>query len=234
MMNDTFKRLAMIADMVIKGEKAADIGADHALLPIYLIENHMVPHVIIGELGDGPYRRACKAVQASSVNNSIDLRQGNGLQVLDYGEVKSVILAGMGGDTMVDILAYDWDKAASFRRFVFQPMTKVQTLRRRLASQGWVIEEERLGLENGRFFQVIASRPANCPYTLTDLEMEIGAAILRADDELKKGFIQLHMQKYKRIYEDLMGSPLHRNRLLAEDYKGKIERLEEILGASQS
>ncbi len=233
MMNDTFKRLAMIADMVIKGEKVADIGADHALLPIYLIENQIVPRVIIGELGDGPYLRAWSAVQASSASNSIDLRQGNGLQILDYGEVKSVVLAGMGGDTIVDILSYDWDKAASFQRFVFQPMTKAQVLRQRLASRGWIIEEERLGTENGRFFQVIASRPANCPYILTDLEMEISAASLRADDELKRGFIQLYLQKYKRIYENLMGSPLHRNRLLAEDYKKKIARLEEILVASK-
>ena len=232
-MNDKFKRLAMIADMVIKGEKVADIGADHAILPIYLMENQIASRVIIGELGDGPFLRAWNAVQANSVNNRIDLRQGNGLQVLDYGEVKSVVLAGMGGDTMVEILGHDWNKAASFRRFVFQPMTKAQVLRQRLASRGWIIEEERLGLENGRFFQVIASRPANCPYPLTDLEMEIGATILRADDELKREFIQLYMQKYQRIYEDLIGSTLHRNRLLADDYKDKISGLEEILGASK-
>ncbi|PKM78674.1 MAG: hypothetical protein CVU90_01355 [Firmicutes bacterium HGW-Firmicutes-15] len=231
MMNDTFKRLAMIADMVIKGEKVADIGADHALLPIYLIENQIAPQVIIGELGDGPYRRACKAVQASSVTNSIDLRQGNGLQVLDYGEVKSVVLAGMGGDTMVEIMAHDWDKAASFRRFVFQPMTKAQVLRQRLASRGWIIEEERLGLENGHFFQVIASRPANCPYPLTDLETEIGSEILRADDEMKRGFIQRYLHNYTKIYKELINSPLHLNQLLAHNYRDKIARLEEILGA---
>jgi tRNA (adenine22-N1)-methyltransferase len=231
-MNDTFKRLATIADMVIKGEKVADIGADHALLPIYLIENQIAPQVIIGELGDGPYLRAWNAVQASSVHKSIELRQGDGLQVLHHGEAKSVVLAGMGGDTMVEILAHDWNKAASFRRFVFQPMSKAQVLRQRLASRGWIIEDERLGSENGRFFQVIAVRPANCPYILTDLEMEIGVAALRVDDELKREFIQVHLQKYQRIYQDLMGSPLHRNRLLAENYKGKIERLEEILGAS--
>jgi tRNA (adenine22-N1)-methyltransferase len=232
-MSDKFKRLTMIADMVIKGKKAADIGADHALLPIYLIENNLAPQVIIGELGDGPYQRAWNAVQASSVKNRIELRQGDGLQVLDYGEVKSVVLAGMGGDTMVEILAHDWNKAASFRRFIFQPMSKAQILRQRLASRGWIIEEERLGLENGHFFQVIASRPANCPYLLKDLEIEIGAAVLKADDELKKGFIQVYLHKYERIYEELLGSSLYRNRLLAEDYKAKIVKLEEILGASK-
>lgn len=232
-MNDTFKRLATVADMVIKGETVADIGADHALLPIYLILNQIVPRVIIGELGDGPYRRAWNAVQASSVKSRIDLRQGNGLQVLNYGEVKTVVLAGMGGDTMVDILANNWDKAASFQRFVFQPMSKAQVLRQRLASRGWLIEEELLGMENGRFFLVMSSRPANCPYPLTDLEIEIGSEILRADDEFKRGFIQRYLHKYTKIYQELIHSPLHRNRVLAQDYRDKIARLEEILGASQ-
>ncbi len=233
MIKDKFKRLAMIADMVIKGEKVADIGADHALLPIYLVENQIAPQVIIGELGDGPYRRACQAVQASACQNRIELRQGNGLQILGYGEVKSVVLAGMGGDTMVDILTYDRQKALSFERYVFQPMSKAQVLRQQLAAWGWSIEAERLGRENGRFFQVIASRPAHSIYTLTDLEMELGLA-LKAEDELHREFITQYLQKQRRIYAKLQASALQdRNLVLIEDCRRKIERLEEILGASK-
>lgn len=228
-----YKRLATVADMLIQGKAVADIGADHALLPIYLIENKIAPRVIIGELGDGPYQRAVNAVQSSSARDKIDLRQGNGLQVLDNAEVGNVVMAGMGGDTMADILAYNWDKAASFQRFVFQPMSNAKVLRQRLASRGWLIEEERLGIENGRIFLVVASRPANCPYPLTDLEMEIGSAILRADNDLKREYIQRYLQRYKRIYGNLTRSPLHQNQVLARDYRGKIKRLEEILSASQ-
>jgi len=232
-MPNLVNRLATVADMILPGKPVADIGADHGQLSIYLIEKQIVPRVIIGELSDGPFARACRAVQNSTVEDEIELRQGNGLQVLKFKEVSTVVLAGMGGDTIIDILAHDWAKAASFQRFVFQPMSKAEVLRQRLASRGWVIEEERLVLENGKIFLIMASSPANCPYPLTDLEIEIGPLILKANDKLTRSFIQGYLRKYNRIYAELMRSSLHRNHLLIDDYRGKIERLEEILGASQ-
>ncbi len=227
------KRLALVAALIEPGESVADIGADHARLAIYLAEHKAASRVIIGELSDGPYARACRSVQESAVADQISLRQGNGLQVLDNGEVNNVIIAGLGGDTIVEILAHDGDKAASFQRFIFQPMSKAGVLREWLANRGWVIEDERLVRENRRVYLVIVSRPGNCPYVLTDLEIDIGPLILKKDNEINRGFIQRNLQKYKHIYADLMRSPLPKNGELAHDYREKIVRLEEILGVSQ-
>jgi tRNA (adenine22-N1)-methyltransferase len=164
----------------------------------------------------------------------IELRQGNGLQVLDFGEVGTVVLAGMGGDTIVEILSNDWDKSASFERFVFQPMSKPEVLRHHLVSQGWMIKDERLVSENGRIFLIIAGVPGNSPYYLSDLELIIGPLILKSKDKLSRLFMQKYLDKYVRIYTDLMKSPLHRNRVLAQGYKELAKRLEEILYACQS
>jgi len=232
-MPSLMKRLAVVADMIVPGEPVADIGADHAQLSIHLIEKQIVPRVIIGEFSDGPFARACSAVQDSTVKDKIELRQGNGLQVLKFKEVGTVVLAGMGGDTIIDILAHDWEKADGFQRFVFQPMSKAGVLRQRLASRGWLIEEERLVLENGKIFLVIASSPANCPYPLTDLEIEIGPLILKDNNKLTRRFIQVYLNKYNHIYADLTKSALNRNNQLIQDYRQKVERLEEILGASK-
>lgn len=223
------KRLSAVADLIEPGETVADIGSDHALLPIYLIENHITDRVIIGELGDGPYRRAEKAVKASSASNKIELRQGNGLQVLEHGEVQKVILAGMGGDTIVEILADDWKKAASFKTFIFQPMSKAAVLRQHLASQGWMMEEERLGEERGRMFLLLVYSPADCPYQLNDLESEIGISILRADTELKRRYINRYLIGYNKIREKLLGSHLPSNQVLVQKYQDKIIRLEALL-----
>ncbi|MCX5780384.1 MAG: class I SAM-dependent methyltransferase [Firmicutes bacterium] len=227
-------RLKAVANMVIKGAKVADIGADHAQLSVYLIEQQISPRVIIGELGDGPFARSCQAIEACGLQNSIELRQGSGLQVLDSGEVSTVVLAGMGGDTMVEILADDWDKAASFLRFVFQPMSKAEVLRRRLASRGWIISEERLVAENGRVYLVMSIRPAHCPYHLTDLEFALGPKILKADNDIKKHYIQAGVQNYQQIEQQLRQSPLRRHQVEAQDYQDKIRRLEEIERGSQS
>lgn len=233
-MTGIHKRLAMVAEMITAGQSVADIGADHAQLAIYLVRNNIAPYVIIGELSDGPYAHACEAVQGSTLMDKIEVRQGNGLQVLARGEVGCVVLAGMGGDTIIDILSYDWDKAASFHSYVFQPMSKPEVLRQRLASRGWIIEDERLVQENSYIYLGLTSHPSNCPYPLQGLELELGPSILKADTEIKRTYIARYLQKCRRIYGDLQLSPLQINRVLADEYREKIIILEEVLNASQS
>jgi tRNA (adenine22-N1)-methyltransferase len=227
------ERLAMVAEMIGTGKSVADIGADHARLATYLVESKIAPKVIIGELSDGPYNRSYEAVMGCSDRDKIEVRQGNGLQVLERGEVDCVVLAGMGGDTIVDILSHDWDKAASFKYYVFQPMSKAEVLRQRLASRGWIINNERLVQEHDHIYLGITSRPGNCPYYLHGLDLELGAFILKADNETKKIYIARYLQKCQRIYRELLLSSLHRNRVLADEYREKITILEEALYASQ-
>lgn len=226
------KRLRAVADMIITNKSLADIGADHAQLPIYLLQQQMVTAVIIGELGDGPYRRALQAVRASGMSADITVRQGDGLTVLDKGEVSTVVLAGMGADTMVEILSHDEEKSRSFQRFVFQPMSKAGVLRRYLARHGWPVVAEQLVGENNQFFQVLASEPGNTPYHLTALETELGLNALQADTELKRSFLKLYLDKYIRVANELLASGQEEIRARATDYHERIKELEMILGAS--
>lgn len=232
-MTALINRLKMVADMLIENKPVADIGADHAWLSIYLIKNKLAPRVIIGELGDGPLGRAAKAVEQSGLQEQIELRQGNGLQVLRTGEAASIVLAGMGGDTILEILAYDWAKARSFKRFVFQPMSRSGVLRRALAGQGWKITDERVLQENGRFFIAIAGEPGDSPYELDDLEIDIGPFILKADNNIKKQYMNYYLQKYLRVFKELRCSKAKQNQNLLLPYQHKIKRLEAILSAGQ-
>jgi Predicted SAM-dependent methyltransferase len=232
-MTSLYKRLAMVAEMVPPVKSAADIGADHAHLAAYLAETNIAPRVIIGELSDGPYNRARAAVSVSAAAGEIEVRKGNGLQVLAPGEVDCVILAGMGGETIVDILAYDWPKAASFKKYVFQPMSKPETLRQHLSAQGWVIVDERLVQEQGKIYLAMTSKPGYCPYHLTPLELELGPVILKADHEINRTYLTRHLQQFRKIYEELLKSRLSRNRTLANLYRDKINGLEEVLYVSK-
>lgn len=220
--------------MVIKGEAVADIGADHALLSIYLLEENLAPSVIIGELGDGPYERALQAVSHCNVKEKIEVRQGDGLQILEPGEVSSIVIAGMGGNTISDILAYDWKKAASFKYYVFQPMSKAGVLRKALAEQGWPIIEERLLYENGHYYVLICSKPGFKPYELDDLEIDIGPLILKGDKRIKNEFLKIYQAKYNNIYKNLVYSGNNNKLILIEEYKNKIKRLEALIDADQS
>ena len=178
-------RLTAVSAMLLKGEPAADIGADHALLSIYIIKEDIVPKVIIGELTPGPFAKAQNAVKKSGLSQKIEVRQGSGLQILKKAEVGNVIIAGMGGETIVDILSFDWAKAQSFSHYVFQPMSREQVLRRELALQGWPIIDETLVKEKDRYYVVISSSPGNQPYKLSVLQSEIGPVILETENKLE-------------------------------------------------
>ena len=171
------KRLNMFAAMIIKGESVADIGADHAHLSIFLVENNIVPRAIVTDLPDGPFNRAVNAVQNSNCQDRLGVRQGDGLQVLLPGEVGNIIIAGMGGDSIVEILSYDWNKAESYHRYIFQPMSKAHVLRSELSRRGWPILDEKIVRENQKYYSVISACPDNKPYQLSPLELEVGPVI---------------------------------------------------------
>jgi tRNA (adenine22-N1)-methyltransferase len=226
------ERLLAVAKLVIPGQVAADIGSDHARLPIYLVQKGIVPWAIATELSRGPLARTQAAIMLSPVRDLVQPRLGDGLQALDRGEAASIIMAGMGADTICRILSRDWEKAASFRRFVFQPMSRPFVLRQALAEQGWPILDELLVRENKRIFLIISSSPGNRPYKLSSLELDIGPIILKnRDRELNKIYLQRWMNRYQAVYQSLLQSNSPETRLLIEDYKHKIKALEVIMDA---
>lgn len=233
-MNSLSERLRSIAELVIKGEPAADIGSDHAFLPIYLVSNGIVPWAVAGELGDGPYSRALQAIIQAGLTDRVQARQGDGLQVLASAEVSTIVLAGLGGDSITAILAYDWQKAESFKRFVFQPMSKAGVLRKTLAEQGWSILDEKLIRENEHYYPIILSKPGAESYQLNTLEIEIGPKILLANDRIKRGFIASYVEKYGKVYRNLNNSEKPENKIMAQEYLARKLRLEVLLDASQS
>jgi len=227
-------RLLAIRNMIIPGETAADIGSDHALLPIYLIQEQLVPRMIATEVIDGPYKRAQQAIKNSSCLDRIELRKGDGLQVIGAGEVSSVIIAGMGGETIADILAYDWRKSSSFKRFIMQPMSRAYILREVLSQQGWPIIEEQLAMDKNRIFVIICSRPGHIPYHLSRLEMDIGPLMLRSSSNLRSSYLEQWMNKYTAIYNNLLNTDSPAGKEQMFDYKSRIEELEAVQNAGKS
>lgn len=228
------QRLTTIADMLDKGGSVADIGADHALLCIYLVENELVDKAIVSEIADEPFRHALHAVNHSQAAAKISVRRGNGLQVLKPGEVDNIVIAGMGSDTMVQILSRDWTKSESYDQYIFQPMSKIHILRGCLASRGWSIKDEQVVKENGQYFIIIASSPGGLPYKLNKLEMEIGPKIILADTQVKKDYLAQFRSKYLIIYNQMVDSQSNRNILYAGEYLQRIKQLEAILSEGES
>ena len=102
-------RLKCIIDHT-KGNRIADIGTDHAYIPIYLVENDLAEYVIAGDVRQGPVDIAKANVEKHKLSDKIEVRLGSGLSVIEKGEVDTVIIAGMGGQLISEILSADTER----------------------------------------------------------------------------------------------------------------------------
>lgn len=137
-------RLKIAADEVRKGKKVADIGTDHAYLPAYLIENNICPSAIAADIGKGPLENAKKVVSTSEIlNDRIELRLSDGLKEIKPDEADDIVIAGMGGILISEILtSAPWVKDES-KRLILQPMSHAEDVRRYLCENGFEILKEK-------------------------------------------------------------------------------------------
>ncbi|MFZ5898547.1 MAG: tRNA (adenine(22)-N(1))-methyltransferase, partial [Bacillota bacterium] len=177
------ERLAAVARYVAPGTTVADIGTDHALLPLFLVEQGISPRAVAVDAAAGPYKAALQAVAESGLGDRVDVRLGDGLSVIAPGEVQVFVLAGMGGNTMRDILDASPEVVKQASRIIMQPMEQQAAVRQWLAANGWVIVGEELVEESGRLYQVIAAERGE-PWDATPLEMEVGPLLVKSKHPL--------------------------------------------------
>lgn len=191
-------RLAALAALVPPGRVVADIGSDHALLPVNLVAGRRIPWAIASDLSPGALARARAAVAAAGLSASIDLRQGAGLSVLQPGEAAVVVIAGLGGLTIADILDEGRAVAQRAELLLLQPMRHLAELRYRLRAGGFRLVEERLVQEAGRFYVVMAAAPGQMP-AYSDVLMDIGPLLVARSDPLLRPYLKLRIARERRI-----------------------------------
>ncbi|MBR0457506.1 MAG: SAM-dependent methyltransferase [Firmicutes bacterium] len=158
-MNGLTDRLQMIADEIKQGETMADIGTDHGFLPLFLWENGISPSVIMCDISEPSLAKAKAAAGAYQFGQELDFRAGDGLKILRSGEVDAVVIAGMGGLLIRDILAADIEKTVSFGKYIFQPRNNAAHLRYWLVSNGFRIIKNQLVREGKFICEVITALP---------------------------------------------------------------------------
>lgn len=161
------KRLNMILQNVTK-IKVADIGTDHAYIPIELAKGGA--KVIATDISHGPLQNAEKNVK--KYNLDISLRLGGGLEPLTIGEADEIIIAGMGGEMIEKIISNDIEKAKS-ARLLLQPMNSQAELRSFLIKNGFTILKEDLAQEGHKIYNLILCEKGSMqlPKSETDLHL---------------------------------------------------------------
>ena len=181
-------RLACVARFVPAGSVVADIGTDHAYLPVYLVRNRIAGRVVAGEVSRGPYGIAIEAVRGAGLENQIEVRLGDGLQVISPGEVNVVVLAGMGGRTIRDILTTGRPVLEGVERLILKPMRDAALVRRWLVENGWQMIDEDMVLEDNHYYVIIVSRPGR--EKITDrIVFELGPRLLENRSAVFRKFL---------------------------------------------
>ena len=194
-------RLQGIANYVLPNKVFADIGTDHAYLPIYLIKNGIVKKAIAGDYNQGPYEAAQKAVLNYNLAGKIEVRLGNGLTVLAEGEADIVAIAGMGGTTIVEILSAKLNLAQQVQRLILQPMNNAQGVRLWLSQNSFKIVAEDLVLDEGKLYEIIVAEKG-IEAIVEEILYEIGSKLWEKKHSLLEQHLNKLLNKAKRRNDD--------------------------------
>lgn len=207
-------RLQTAVEFVRSGHLLADIGTDHAYLPIYLCEQNILSPVVAGDgsrlcaiaadINQGPVDRAALHIRSAGCEDRIRTVRTDGLQGLDGLRPQDIVICGMGGDLMVSILeAAPWIRTEG-TRLILQPMTHAETVRAYLESHGFAITDERLSSEQVgsvlHIYQTVCADydPTATPSHNLDYQRHIG--LPPTDDEQRHLYRQL-VEKTQRVVQ---------------------------------
>lgn len=198
------QRLQLCASMVREGCKMADVGTDHAYLPIWLVKQAKVEKAIASDVNLGPLQKAAMHVKRYLVQGQVDTRLSDGLELIFPHEVDDVVIAGMGGELIAGILAKaPWLKSNE-KRLILQPMSSAEELRCFLAKEGYAVREEKAVIADGRVYSVM--RAEYLPQQVPKHPLYPYIGLLDGSTEESRAYIQRERNHLNKKAEGLQAA----------------------------
>ncbi|MBO5944807.1 MAG: SAM-dependent methyltransferase [Clostridia bacterium] len=192
-------RLMAIANLVRKDKIFADIGTDHAYLPVYLVENGIIQKAIAADLRVGPLDNAKETVVSYGFTDKIELRLSDGLDNFMENEVQEIAVAGMGGLLISSFIERTkWLKNSDVH-LILQPMTHVEELRKTLFDNGFVIDNEVVAEDDDKLYIIISACYYGDATAFTHLDLIVGRLPLNQDELSKKYLSKIYNKYYKKL-----------------------------------
>ncbi|WP_071395795.1 tRNA (adenine(22)-N(1))-methyltransferase [Bacillus tuaregi] len=226
-------RLETVTKYIPHGYRLADIGSDHAYLPCHVVQKGIVAWAVAGEVVEGPFQSAKRQVEEEGLIDQISVRKGDGLDVIEVGEVDCITIAGMGGALIASILEKGKDKLVDVKRLILQPNISAISIRVWLMENGWVLISEEIIEEDGKIYEVLVAEQGDEQSAYQkNLEKGLlfGPFLLDECNEIFKKKWKAESKNWKSILAKLEhASDTPENRLKKEELIRKISLAEEVL-----
>lgn len=190
-------RLKAIADCVPEGTIVADIGTDHAFLPVELIASGKIKRAYACDIGTGPLEHARATVAEAGLQAQISLILTPGLEKVPQ-DAQVAVIAGMGWMTAKEILENDFERLGQFQRILVQVNREVASLRRWIMDHGFEIVTEKL-VHDRHYYQIVGFRKASQPVVYTEAQLQYGPFLLARREPVFIEYYHYRKAKLERI-----------------------------------
>lgn len=198
-------RLCSAIPFLHSGEIVADVGTDHAYLPILLVQKGIASQAVACDVGLGPIERAREHIREAGMEEKIDTLQTDGLHGVERWSPTAILIFGMGGELIVKILSEaEWVKDPAIR-LCLQPMTHAEILRAWLNQNGFAIIGETVTKEK-HFYQTICATFGGCREEYTEAELLVGKEKKQTDPALYRALIAQRIRLLDRINREKRAS----------------------------
>lgn len=196
-------RLKAVYNMIENCNCLADIGTDHGYIPIEAIKNKLTNKAIASDIKKGPIEVAKKNIKKYGLLNKIDCRVGPGLSTLKNKEADVIVIAGMGGNLIADIIKNDIEIAKNCESIILQPVQYPEVLRQELEKLNFYLVDENIVKEDNKYYQIIKVKYGNKNSYKTNAEYYIGPINIKNNSPILLDYINYKIEHFNKIKNQL-------------------------------
>ncbi|WP_283678788.1 tRNA (adenine(22)-N(1))-methyltransferase TrmK [Lentilactobacillus sp. Marseille-Q4993] len=227
--NHLSKRLATVSSYVEQGSRLADIGSDHAYLPIYLAKNHVIDFAVVGEVRQGPLNNAIHEIKLEGLESKLIPRLADGLAAIKPDDnFDAITIAGMGGSLISSILEEGKNRLRGNEKLILQPNVGSENVRTWLMNNSYEIRAEQIVEEDGHIYEIIVATKTTITPKYSEVELQFGPVLSKEKSETFIAKWQEELDRKKMALKNIESASRVDQSKVAAFSKG-IELIEGVL-----
>ena len=219
-------RMEMLLKLAGAGTTLSDVGCDHGYVTIAAVQRGLFERAIAMDINKGPLEAAKANAKSYGVFEKVEFRLSNGLQKLELNEADTILIAGMGGPLVCDILRAKMDVAKNARKLILSPQSEIPEFRKFVLDNGFDIEDEDIIKDEGKFyFAFRIAKSKNAIYPKGDLGIKFGGFLL----ERKHPVLKEYLEWQKNVVSKLLEKEGIKNTPKADAFIEELELINESM-----